>query len=97
MRAVAVYVWNHPERKYSNDGHLESAHLVMTFMSFSPYNSTVRSDTRVIISGHYDSHGSFGSTRAPGGNDDVYPGNFESYCGETLEVPYGRGIDCLWR
>lgn len=28
------------------------------------------SDTRIIISGHYDSRGSFGSTRAPGGDDD---------------------------
>ncbi|KAF5363899.1 hypothetical protein D9756_000213 [Leucocoprinus leucothites] len=34
------------------------------------YKSTVPSDTRVIISGHYDSRGSFGSTRAPGGDDD---------------------------
>jgi len=76
---------------------ISSAHLVMTLMSFSPYNSAVRSDTRVIISSHYDSRGSFGSTRAPGGNDNVYPGNFESYCRETLEVPYERGIDCLWR
>ncbi|KXN92317.1 Leucine aminopeptidase 1 [Leucoagaricus sp. SymC.cos] len=47
-----------------------------TFMyGFTPnvicrYKSTVPSDTRVIISGHYDSRGSFGSTRAPGGDDD---------------------------
>jgi len=34
------------------------------------YKSTVPSDTRIIISGHYDSRGSFGSTRAPGGDDD---------------------------
>lgn len=36
----------------------------------SRYKSTVPSDTRIIISGHYDSRGSFGSTRAPGGDDD---------------------------
>jgi Zn-dependent M28 family amino/carboxypeptidase len=36
----------------------------------SRYKSTVASDTRVIISGHYDSRGSFGSIRAPGGDDD---------------------------
>ncbi|KAF9450635.1 Zn-dependent exopeptidase [Macrolepiota fuliginosa MF-IS2] len=34
------------------------------------YESTVPSDTRIIVSGHYDSRGSFGSTRAPGGDDD---------------------------
>lgn len=42
---------------------------------FSPnvictYPSTTNSTERVILSGHYDSRGSFGSTRAPGGNDD---------------------------
>ncbi|KAF7775732.1 hypothetical protein Agabi119p4_4125 [Agaricus bisporus var. burnettii] len=42
---------------------------------FSPdvicrYKPVVPSDTRVIISAHYDSRGSFGRTRAPGGDDD---------------------------
>lgn len=36
----------------------------------SRYKPVVPSDSRVIISAHYDSRGSFGSKRAPGGNDD---------------------------
>lgn len=36
----------------------------------SRYKPVVPSDTRVIISAHYDSRGSFGRTRAPGGDDD---------------------------
>jgi len=34
------------------------------------YRSIVDTTGTVIIGGHYDSRGSFGSTRAPGGNDD---------------------------
>ncbi|KAH0833986.1 hypothetical protein J3R83DRAFT_11220 [Lanmaoa asiatica] len=34
------------------------------------YVGTVDSQSIVLISGHYDSRGSFGSSRAPGGNDD---------------------------
>ncbi|KIK67733.1 hypothetical protein GYMLUDRAFT_36484 [Collybiopsis luxurians FD-317 M1] len=34
------------------------------------YESIVNTTGTVIISGHYDSRGSFGSVRAPGGNDD---------------------------
>ncbi|WVO16189.1 hypothetical protein L204_103860 [Cryptococcus depauperatus] len=34
------------------------------------YPSLSNSTERVIFSAHYDSRGSFGSTRAPGGNDD---------------------------
>lgn len=34
------------------------------------YNGTVESDELVLLSAHYDSRGSFGSTRAPGGDDD---------------------------
>jgi len=34
------------------------------------YDSVVNTTGTVIISGHYDSRGSFGSTRAPGGDDD---------------------------
>ncbi|KAG9311067.1 hypothetical protein JVU11DRAFT_8972 [Chiua virens] len=34
------------------------------------YAGTVDQESMVLISGHYDSRGSFGSSRAPGGNDD---------------------------
>ncbi|KAF8841016.1 Zn-dependent exopeptidase [Paxillus ammoniavirescens] len=34
------------------------------------YSATTETSATVLISGHYDSRGSFGSTRAPGGNDD---------------------------
>ena len=42
---------------------------------FSPnvictYPSTQNSSEHVILSAHYDSRGSFGNTRAPGGDDD---------------------------
>jgi Zn-dependent M28 family amino/carboxypeptidase len=42
---------------------------------FSPnvictYPSTHNSTEHVILSAHYDSRGSFGNTRAPGGDDD---------------------------
>lgn len=36
----------------------------------SRYPSTVNTTATVLISAHYDSRGSFGSTRAPGGDDD---------------------------
>lgn len=42
----------------------------LNWVSGSRYESIVPSGTRIIISGHYDSRGSFGSTRAPGGDDD---------------------------
>ncbi|KAG2338935.1 Zn-dependent exopeptidase [Suillus weaverae] len=47
-----------------------------TFMTgFAPnvackYSASVDTTSTVLISGHYDSRGSFGSQRAPGGNDD---------------------------
>ncbi|OBZ75034.1 hypothetical protein A0H81_05297 [Grifola frondosa] len=34
------------------------------------YKGTVNTTETVLLSAHYDSRGSFGSTRAPGGNDD---------------------------
>ncbi|KAG1721080.1 uncharacterized protein EDB91DRAFT_1256690 [Suillus paluster] len=34
------------------------------------YSASVDTTATVLISGHYDSRGSFGSQRAPGGNDD---------------------------
>lgn len=40
----------------------------MTFPS--RYSSTVNTTATVLLSAHYDSRGSFGSTRAPGGDDD---------------------------
>ncbi|KAJ3972025.1 Zn-dependent exopeptidase [Lentinula raphanica] len=49
---------------------------LMSFMQgFAPnvicrYESMVNTTGTVIISGHYDSRGSFGSTRMPGGDDD---------------------------
>ncbi|KAG1744383.1 hypothetical protein EDB19DRAFT_1827008 [Suillus lakei] len=44
-------------------------------MGFAPnvackYSASVDTTSTVLISGHYDSRGSFGSQRAPGGNDD---------------------------
>ena len=36
----------------------------------SRYPSTVNTTATVLISAHYDSRGSFGSARAPGGDDD---------------------------
>lgn len=36
----------------------------------SKYASTVNTTETVLLSAHYDSRGSFGSTRAPGGDDD---------------------------
>lgn len=36
----------------------------------SSYSATENTDETVLISAHYDSRGSFGSTRAPGGDDD---------------------------
>lgn len=37
---------------------------------FSRYPSTVVTNATVLLSAHYDSRGSFGSSRAPGGDDD---------------------------
>ena len=37
---------------------------------FSRYNGTEDTSELVLLSAHYDSRGSFGSTRAPGGDDD---------------------------
>ena len=36
----------------------------------SRYSAIKATNDTVLISAHYDSRGSFGSTRAPGGNDD---------------------------
>jgi Zn-dependent M28 family amino/carboxypeptidase len=37
---------------------------------YSQYAATTDTTATVLISAHYDSRGSFGSMRAPGGNDD---------------------------
>ena len=37
---------------------------------YSSYPSTVNTTETILLSAHYDSRGSFGSTRAPGGDDD---------------------------
>lgn len=43
----------------------------LTFNSTSSsYPSIVNTTATVLLSSHYDSRGSFGSTRAPGGDDD---------------------------
>ncbi|KAJ4479204.1 hypothetical protein J3R30DRAFT_3882692 [Lentinula aciculospora] len=49
--------------------------LMLFLQGFAPnvicrYESVVDTTGTVIISGHYDSRGSFGSTRMPGGDDD---------------------------
>jgi hypothetical protein len=49
---------------YPYDSDISSDFLV------SRYPSTVNTTSTVLISAHYDSRPSFGSTRAPGGNDD---------------------------
>lgn len=36
----------------------------------SEYSATINTTETVLLSAHYDSRGSFGSTRAPGGDDD---------------------------
>lgn len=41
-----------------------------TIPSCSRYSGIKDTNSTVLISGHYDSRGSFGSTRAPGGDDD---------------------------
>lgn len=46
-----------------------SNHIIYLKTS-SRFPSTVNTTGTVLISGHYDSRPSFGSTRAPGGNDD---------------------------
>ncbi len=43
--------------------------MIDTFF-LSRYEAIVNTSETVLISAHYDSRGSFGSTRAPGGNDD---------------------------
>lgn len=40
------------------------------YPTFSSYPSTVKTDEIILLSAHYDSRGSFGSVRAPGGDDD---------------------------
>ncbi|KAI0684698.1 Zn-dependent exopeptidase [Cytidiella melzeri] len=52
-----------------------SCELKPFLSGFSPnvicsYPSTVPTNETVLLSAHYDSRGSFGSTRAPGGDDD---------------------------
>lgn len=44
--------------------------MLITLLSHSAYPSTVNTTETVLLSAHYDSRGSFGSTRAPGGDDD---------------------------
>lgn len=40
------------------------------FWRDSRYPTLINTTATVLLSGHYDSRGSFGMTRAPGGNDD---------------------------
>ncbi|KAJ6583777.1 Zn-dependent exopeptidase [Mycena sp. CBHHK59/15] len=52
-----------------------SCELQPFLLGFAPnvicaYPSTVNTTATVLLSAHYDSRGSFGSTRAPGGDDD---------------------------
>ncbi|KAG6374045.1 hypothetical protein JVT61DRAFT_4685 [Boletus reticuloceps] len=52
-----------------------SCELKPFLVGFAPnvvckYAGTLDTESIVLISGHYDSRGSFGSSRAPGGNDD---------------------------
>ncbi|KAF5333206.1 hypothetical protein D9611_002532 [Ephemerocybe angulata] len=60
-------------------GRIEETGATCRFMpflnGFAPnvicrYPSLTKTDDLVILSGHYDSRGSFGSARAPGGDDD---------------------------
>ena len=44
--------------------------VVNSFILCSRYSAIKDTEDTVLISGHYDSRGSFGNTRAPGGNDD---------------------------
>jgi len=44
--------------------------LTNEYLFPSRYPSLIETDDTIIISGHYDSRGSFGSLRAPGGDDD---------------------------
>ena len=37
---------------------------------YSSYPATENTTETILLSAHYDSRGSFGSTRAPGGDDD---------------------------
>lgn len=37
---------------------------------YSRYNADVKTNATIILGAHYDSRGSFGNTRAPGGDDD---------------------------
>lgn len=39
-------------------------------VNISKYQGTANSTENILFSAHYDSRGSFGSTRAPGGDDD---------------------------
>ncbi|KAF8130298.1 hypothetical protein EV363DRAFT_1399468 [Boletus edulis] len=52
-----------------------SCELKPFLVGFAPnvvckYTGMLDTESTVLISGHYDSRGSFGSSRAPGGNDD---------------------------
>lgn len=41
-----------------------------THLDLSAYPATEKTNETVLLSAHYDSRGSFGSVRAPGGDDD---------------------------
>ncbi|WRT66385.1 uncharacterized protein IL334_003340 [Kwoniella shivajii] len=65
-------------------------HLHIFLDGFAPnvichYPSSLNSTEHVILSAHYDSRGSFGSTRAPGGDDDG------SGTGHLLSVAHAVG------
>ena len=42
----------------------------LTYSTHSSYPAIENTDETVLLSAHYDSRGSFGSVRAPGGDDD---------------------------
>jgi hypothetical protein len=49
---------------------LEVYSICDDLMLLSRYVGTTETSALVLLSAHYDSRGTFGSTRAPGGNDD---------------------------
>jgi hypothetical protein len=68
MRAPHVFGWFCPERRLVSLSPFKLPNLLM--LSSSHYPASKDPNSTVLISAHYDSRGSFGSTRAPGANDD---------------------------
>ena len=50
--------------------HRRTGIILQLIYIFSRYNGTEDTSELVLLSAHYDSRGSFGNTRAPGGDDD---------------------------